>query len=352
MESKATIYDIAKETNFSAVTVHRALNNKGRISPKTKQLILETAKKLGYKANPAAQGLRRQTIKLGAILFCPVEEYVDAIIDGISASGEELEKFNVSVDVKKIDYTSSKDCLKSTCKLINAFSDNDYNGIILFMSSMLDEMDELSSLVNELTKTKNISFATVANDIPSINKVIHVGINAFMAGSMAAEMLELSCAGKDVALLVTSNTSPINMEYIEGFMNYSKNNIFSNISIYEHYDNKEKVIEVTERMLKENPDLSGIYMTTASSALACKCIENMNKANLSIITTDLLSETPKLLQNKVANATIFQNPYKQGKNVVRFLYNYITTKSDSGVHLISPHILLSSNIESYLFDKN
>lgn len=342
--TKVTIYDIAKKANVSVGTVHRALNNTGRISPKTKQLILDVAQSLGYKANVAAQGLRRSPIKIGAILFCPVEEYVDSIIDGISASGEALEKYNVYVDIQKIAYTNSTACLKQACELIQTFADNNYNGIVLFFSSMIDEMDEVTSLVNELAETKKISFATVANEITSIHTVVHVGINAFMAGSMAAEMLELACAGKDIALLVASNSSPINMEYIRGFMNYSGNSIFSNVSIYEHYDDKKKVSEVTERMLQENPDLSGIYMTTASSALACQCIKNMGKTDLTIITTDLLQETPELLKSKVANAAIFQNPYKQGKNVVRFLYNYITAKTDSGVHLIQPHILLASNV--------
>lgn len=348
MDSRVTIYDIAKETNFSAVTVHRALNNKGRISPKTKQLILDTAKRLGYKANPAAQGLRRQPIKIGAILFCPVEEYVDEIIEGIAASGEELEKYNVSVDIKKIEYTNNINCLEATCEHIKAYSENNYNGIILFASSFIDEMNELCALIKEVSK-KGILFATVANNIPVEEKVIHVGINAFMAGNMAAEMLEFSCKGKDVALLVSSNDSPINQTYIDGFMSYDNGNVFSNISIYEHYDNKEKVMEITKQMLCERPCLSGIYMTTASSALACKCIKDMNKSELSVITTDLLQDTPELLQNKIANATIFQNPYKQGKNVVRFLYNYITAKTDSGIHLLTPHIILSSNVSSYLF---
>ena len=104
-------------------------------------------------------------------------------------------------------------------------------------------------------------------------------------------------------------------------------------------------------MLRENPNLRGIYMTTASSALACQCIKNMGRTDLTVITTDLLRETPALLKSKAANATIFQNPYKQGKNVVRFLYNYITAKSDSGIHLSPPHILLASNVDSRLFDR-
>lgn len=345
-EKKITIYDIAEKAGVSVGTVNRALNDKPRISPTTKKLVIETAQKLGYKANAAAQGLRRSPITIGAILFCPIEEYVDSIIDGITSSAKDLEKYNVTVDIKKIDYTSSMECLDKTKELIIEFSQNNYNGIVLFMSSMVDEMVELSELINELS-AKNIFFATVANDIPNSNRILHVGIDAFTAGKMAAEILEFSCKNKDVALLVTSLTSTVNIEYINGFMDYAKENVFSGIEIYDHYDDKDKIIYATKMMLDKNPELSGIYMATAGSAIACNYIQSINKKNLTIVTTDLLKETPELLNHKIANATIFQNPYRQGRNVVKLLYNYITKKEDAGIHHIAPHILLSSNLDNY-----
>ncbi len=346
-EKRVTIYDIAEKAGVSVGTVNRALSNKPRISPATKKLVLDTAKKLGYKVNVAAQGLRRSPITIGAILFCPIEEYVDSIIEGMRSSAADLEKYNVTVDVRKIAYTNSKDCLTKTCELINTFAKQRYNGIVLFMSSMVEEMNELSALIDELTK-KNIFFATVANDIPGSRRVIHVGVDAFIAGKMAAEMLELSCEGRDIALLVASTTSPVNTDYINGFSEYAKGNIFSDIKIYSHYDNKDKIIEVTQKLLEDNPNLGGIYMATASSAIACECIKNSNVKDISIITTDLLRETPVLLNSKIANATIFQNPYRQGRNVIKLFYNYITKQTDAGVHLITPHILLSSNLTPYL----
>lgn len=347
---KITIYDIAEIAGVSVGTVNRAINNKPRISPKTKKLVLDTAKKLGYKANVAAQGLRRSQITIGAILFCPIDEYVNSIVEGIYSAAGDLEKYNVTLEVNKIDYTNSIDCLNKTRQLIRGFAENNYNGIILFMSAMADEMSELSDLINELTE-KNIFFATVANDIFNSKRVIHVGVDAFMAGQMAAQLLELSCRCKDVALLVTSNDSPVNAQYINGFMKYSKDNLFSSVKIYEHYDDEVKIIATTNQMIKENPNLKGIYMTTAASSIACNHIKTLQKTDLCIITTDLLKETPGFLKNKIASATIFQNPYRQGRNVLKYLYQYITSQKCAGVHLIPPHILLSSNLNPYLNDE-
>ena len=346
-DKRVTIYDIAQKAGVSVGTVNRALSDKPRISPATKKLVLNTAKDLGYKVNPAAQGLRRAQIRIGAVLFCPIEEYVDSIILGIMSAASDLEKYNVLVDVKKIDYKNNKDSILKTQDLIMHYAKNNYHGIVLFMSAINDEMRELSSLIDDLTE-QNIVFATVANDIPYCKRKIHVGCNAFMAGQMAAQLLELSCKGDDVALLVTSNDSPVNTQYIEGFMDYSGNDLFSSVKIYEHYDDENKVITIIDTMLQENPNFKGIYMTTAASPIACRYIEELNKNDLIIITTDLLSETPDILTKKTAVATIFQNPYRQGRNVIKYTYRYITEKKYDGIHLIPPQIVFSSNLSSYL----
>ena len=53
-----TTKEIAKICGVSRTTVHRALNNTGRISEKTKRMILETAEKNGYR--PDLLGWQRE----------------------------------------------------------------------------------------------------------------------------------------------------------------------------------------------------------------------------------------------------------------------------------------------------
>ena len=53
-----TLKDIAKELNLSATAVSRALRDMSDISPETKALVKETAERLGYRKNFAAQYLK------------------------------------------------------------------------------------------------------------------------------------------------------------------------------------------------------------------------------------------------------------------------------------------------------
>lgn len=55
-----TTKEIAKICGVSRTTVHRALNNTGRISEKTKRMILETAEKNGIVQIFWLQGWQRE----------------------------------------------------------------------------------------------------------------------------------------------------------------------------------------------------------------------------------------------------------------------------------------------------
>jgi LacI family transcriptional regulator len=64
-----TLSDIAKDLNVSAVTVSKALRNKGRISVRTRNRVLQRAKELDYRPNLVARSLvTRRTFTIGLLL--------------------------------------------------------------------------------------------------------------------------------------------------------------------------------------------------------------------------------------------------------------------------------------------
>jgi LacI family transcriptional regulator len=68
-EKEITIYDIAEQLKISTATVSRGLKDHPAISQKTKKLILDTAKEMGYQTNPFASNLRRKrTNTIGVIV--------------------------------------------------------------------------------------------------------------------------------------------------------------------------------------------------------------------------------------------------------------------------------------------
>lgn len=69
----STIKDVAARAGVSITTVSHALNNKGTVSERTKQRVLETAAELGYRPNPIARGLRTNRTGIISLVMRPLD---------------------------------------------------------------------------------------------------------------------------------------------------------------------------------------------------------------------------------------------------------------------------------------
>jgi DNA-binding LacI/PurR family transcriptional regulator len=58
MSKRPTIHDVAREAGVSVTTVSDSLNGKGRVDPATRERVVEVVRRLGYRANRHARGLR------------------------------------------------------------------------------------------------------------------------------------------------------------------------------------------------------------------------------------------------------------------------------------------------------
>lgn len=95
-----SIKDVARESQASLTTVSLVLNKRDRrISPATRNRILETAQRLGYQPSRLAQGLQSQRSKCLAILVPQLRhafadayfgELISAIHDGASRAGYKI----------------------------------------------------------------------------------------------------------------------------------------------------------------------------------------------------------------------------------------------------------------------
>lgn len=65
---RAKIVDVAREAGVSITTVSHALNGRGQVDPKTRELVARVAQRLGYRPNRHAQQLRRTSAQVIALL--------------------------------------------------------------------------------------------------------------------------------------------------------------------------------------------------------------------------------------------------------------------------------------------
>ena len=90
MKPHVTIRDVAAATGFSVNTVSRALNDKPDVSAETKRVILETARKLGYRPNRLARGLRsNKTQTIGVIVADIANPFFGAVVKEIGETARQ-----------------------------------------------------------------------------------------------------------------------------------------------------------------------------------------------------------------------------------------------------------------------
>lgn len=69
----ATLKDVARESGLGIGTVSRALSGHPRVSPATRRLVEETAKRIGYQSNALARALRRSESKAIGLVIPDLE---------------------------------------------------------------------------------------------------------------------------------------------------------------------------------------------------------------------------------------------------------------------------------------
>ena len=68
-----TLREVAREVGMSPATVSRVLRDSGPVSAETRDMVLSTVEKLGYRPNSLAQGLRMGRSNAGALVISDIE---------------------------------------------------------------------------------------------------------------------------------------------------------------------------------------------------------------------------------------------------------------------------------------
>ena len=343
-DKKVTIYDLADSLQISVGTVYRALHGTGRISPATRDRVLKKATEMNFEFNPSAQRLAQAPITIGVVLCCPIPEFLDEIYSGISHEFSVLAQYKVFSDIRIMPHKNAQDCPELISEALFDFKDRNYGGVILFLSGSHEPCDEALSVLEE----DNIPLVCLVNDIPRKNRVSFVSADGFCAGRIAAELLSLSCAKQRIAILTGASAIHIHQLNLSGFMQEAENNLFEAVDVYEHQDRPDLVRQQLAAIFDHSPAYQGLYITSASSIYACPLLLKLNSRHkMQVITTDLFNQTKQPIDERIVMATIFQNPFLQGRKAVRSIYGYLQNHEQQNLVMIPPQIVMHSNLELY-----
>lgn len=338
---RVTIKDVAEKTGFSVPTVSKALSNKnGAVSPETRQHILETARRMGYKVNRVAQSLSRKEVVIGIAKPEGWPQFYGQIYNGIRSELEQLLNYNVSsITIEYPDDASEEVLTEKFC----ALEERNVDAVII-----CTDVFHSYSAVKSMRK-KGILIAEVGNSIiPDAD--VDVRVDSHLAGRLAGEyMSSIVPARARAAVLIANKDMPDHIEKVAGFREEFCCSERRSLTIAETHDVYEDAYTITQRLLETEKELAGIYVATVNSEAVCRCISDLRRSDVKLLITDIHPELCSFVEDGVLSASIFQNTVLQGRMATKLVYDQVVSRNRAPVSLlVTPEIVLRSNYKQYI----
>ena len=343
MDKKYTIKDIAQMAGVSKGTVDRVLHNRGKVSTEALEKVNEVMASINYEPNLIARNLKNNKIsKVCVILPDPnIDPYWAPCLEGIKDAVEEFKAFNFTVESHYFDPEDTSSFLKVNKTVLEISPD-----AVLIAPFFYKETIKVASKYEDA----GIIVATFNNQIKSEDIKSFVGQDLHKSGRVAAKLLDILSRNKNI-VIIHIDESVKNASHMQakekGFRSYFEDKSqAANISTLKL---KNPDFELNfEKFLTENPELSGVFVTTSKVYQIAKILEKGNKNHIGVIGYDLVEENIQFLNNGHIDFLINQNPKRQVYlSITHIAENLVYGKEINPVTLLPIDIINSENLETY-----
>jgi LacI family transcriptional regulator len=336
---RSTLLDIAREAGVSVATVDRVLNNRPGVRDRTREVVFDTAKKLGYLAAAPSWAGRNsgQTIRLDFVLPVGTNTFIRMLHEQLSAQGAARPELDVRVGSIE---GFNPDTLARTLHDLHGKTDG-VGLIALDHPTVREAIRALSA--------KDIKVVTLATDILHVPRVAYVGIDNRQAGRLAGYVLGRllgTSQPRKVAMFAGSLSYRGHQEREMGFRHVLAEE-FPNLEIVElreMRDDRERAYAEAAALLDRHDDLAGIYNIGAGNQGVARALKERNlERSVVFLGHELTEGTKQLLLDGTMDGVIDQNPRVEAREALNLLEHAVRDLPYEG-HPPRLHLILKENI--------
>ena len=223
-----TIRDVARECGVSTQTISRVINESQNVNEKTRKLVKEKIRELGYKPNLYAKNLSKRKMKNILVSIRRNRGHTATIWTNILVSEIFSYNRNKNISLFMEQYYDDEGLKNSLVNTSSTFID----GVIIFYEKENDKRVEI-------LKKEKIPFIIVGKSYSDEN--VYVSNDDFNSVFKATEYLFEKKIEK--ITFITANPTPMNMERKNGIIEaYKKNNKpIENLTIVEKMNNQREI---------------------------------------------------------------------------------------------------------------
>ena len=313
-----TIKDIAEKCGVSRGTVDRVLHDRGRVSLRTKALVLNTAREMGYENNVLGKALAsRKQVKVIGVILCSIGNvFFDEIIEGLNEGVRGNSAFSIKVFYKYMkgyDVEKQLELMHSLegevdCLIINAIDDK----------RIVTEINRFSD--------KGIAVLTLNADVTNSRRLKYIGSDFLECGSIACGLIALLCKRRATVLIEVGSLSLLEHKgRINGFKKQIEER-YSGIKIGEIVEDQEDdhiAYNSVSRLMKVRSDINAIFLASAGVSGVCRALEELQLTDITVVACDTYPAIIAGMNNGIIDVAIDQQPRKQGREAMNAAIEYV-----------------------------
>jgi LacI family transcriptional regulator len=345
MDKKYTIKDIAKLAGVSKGTVDRVLHKRGKVSPAALNKVNEVLKVIDYEPNLIARNLKNNKIyRIYVVLPDPeIDPYWRPCLSGINEAVKEFKAYNLAIETFYFNPEKKKSFLEIN-ETILGLSPDAVLLAPLFHKETVDVIEQYHSL--------NIIVNTFNNQVESSFVKCFVGQDLFRSGRVAAKLFDSITDTGHIAIVHIDETYK-NAKHMQekerGFRTYYDEKQNSGFTITTLKLKNPNVELKFNTFLNENPDVTGVFVTTSKAYQMAKIISDFKIKKIKVVGYDLIDENITYLNQGFIDFMIHQNQKRQAYlGITSLVEHFLFQKEIPEMILLPIYIVNSENAEYYM----
>ncbi len=315
---RPTLVDVAELAQVSLATVDRVFNRRPGVSTKTVQRVEQALAKLGYRPDPAAVRLARG-IRYNFCFVLPTggNTFMSMLASQVDRSLQWLEDQNTFGDLLRVDVFNPQVLAETLRGLAGR-----YQGVAVVALDHPVVRDAVNFLIDQ-----GVYVVTLVSDVPTSRRHHYVGIDNSAAGRTAATLMGRFAAAKKgkLGLIAGSLSLRDHAERLFGFQQVigTEYTNLTPLPAAEGHDDAARCRELTVSLLKNAPDIVGIYSIGAGNRGIAEALEAAGRAgDILFIGHELTEHSRRYLVQGTMAAIINQDAGHEARSAARVLLAY------------------------------
>ncbi|POF34554.1 LacI family DNA-binding transcriptional regulator [Roseibium marinum] len=313
---RVTIHDVAEAAGVSLATVDRALNGRPGVRKNTIEKVKQAAETLNYKPDVFAAGLAKKRLyRFHFLLPNGPNAFMEDLTREALSHAQTMSGERMHVHVEPIDAFDGHRVAGTLALIERAICDG--------VAVVAPAFPEVRAAIDRL-QDRGVPVVTLVSDHPSSTRQHFVGIDNMAAGRTAGRLLGrfLPREPAKVALIAGSLGLRDHAERFAGCREVIEADFphLQLLKVREGRDDNGRNAELVRGVLKEHPDLAGLYNIGAGNRGAISALQDLGRAQeIVFVGHELTPYTRDALRAGVLDAVIAQDPGHEIRSAIRVL---------------------------------